>query len=114
MDGSLLYELLNRQGVNLLALSRATGVNRSSLRAVQTGDSKPENMTIGNFIRLAHYFGMSADELYTGHPYTPPSSIDTRYSALEPEGRALVRIALEAAEARQSEKDALATVVSGA
>lgn len=101
-----LRKLLEMRGMTAAGLSRVAGVPKTTVYGILNGNIKPENVTVSNFLALAHALGVTADELYDGKPYTPPSSVDRRYSSLDREGRALVDIALDAAEARSTLKDA--------
>lgn len=110
----LLRLLLNEPKTNMLEIARQTGVNKSTLSKIKNGESRIENITAGNFVALAHYFGMSADELYTGKPYTPPSSIDKRFMALDLDGKRRVLEAIEFAEYKQVGKTQKSAAVQGA
>lgn len=98
-------DIFNERDINIAAFGREIGISSATLYSIRNNKTM-DNVGIGNFLAIAHGLGMSADELYTGKPFVPPTSIDRRYTALDRDGRALVDIALDAAEARQSEKEA--------
>ena len=105
--------LLKRRRMTAAELSRISGVPKTTVYGMLQGRIKAGNVTVSNFIAIAHALGITADEFYTGEPFRA-SMIERRYGSLDPSGRALVDIALEAAEARQIEKDAVAGIVPGA
>ena len=111
---TVIYNKLKSKGMSVEEFAEQVGIARSTMYRIVQGKTDPEEMSVSRFLAIAHGLGISGEELLTGRPYEPPSAIERRYRSLEPEGRALVRIALEAAEARQSEKESLAEIVSGA
>ena len=108
--GEYFGKLITANKMTAAELSRVSGVPENTVYGLRKGTINPANVTDSNFIALAHALGMTAEELYTGKPTRSPG-IDGRYSRLDAGGRALVDVALEAAEARQAEKEA---VVQGA
>lgn len=105
-NGEEIRERAERRGMTVYALSKMSGVPKSNLYRIINGETQFGNVPVRQFVGIAHALGISADELYTGKPYAAAPSIDRRYRALDAEGRTLVDIALDAAEARQSEKEA--------
>lgn len=55
---------LNDYGMSVADLSRESGVPYTTLNAMVTGSSKVDNMGITRFLRVAHVFGLTAEQLY--------------------------------------------------
>jgi len=55
---------LNDYGMSVADLSRESGVPYTTLNAMVTGSSKVDNMGITRFLKVAHVFGMTAEQLY--------------------------------------------------
>jgi len=55
---------LNDYGMSVADLSRESGVPYTTLNAMVTGSSKVDNMGITRFLKVAHVFGLTAEQLY--------------------------------------------------
>lgn len=55
---------LNDYGMSVADLSRESGVPYTTLNAMVTGSSKVDNMGITRFLKVAHVFGLTGEQLY--------------------------------------------------
>lgn len=72
-------KLMDERGLKPFPFAKSIGVPSSTMTSIYKGKVKFDNITIGNFIKIAHGLGMTAEELYYGdehkvrkHNYSDP------------------------------------------
>ena len=78
MEGDLkvperIFNLLKERGVTATELSRATGINASTLTQWKKGLQKPSTEAV---IKIADYFGVTTDYLLTGRETREEEAMD--------------------------------------
>jgi transcriptional regulator with XRE-family HTH domain len=63
-----IFALMEREGINAVELGKATGVSNKTISAWKNGGKEPSANSI---IKIAEYFGVTADYLLTGKEYAP-------------------------------------------
>ena len=61
--GTVISELFEESGMSVQAFADKTGLKYGTAYDIAKGVSKVENIGAGAFVRIAHAFGMTADEL---------------------------------------------------
>ena len=97
-------EMLAR-GLNPQDIADISGVSYSVATRIANGVAAVENMPVTNFIKIAHAFGMTADELYFGErrEYEDPTKagLNAAYDKLDEHGRTLLADVAESMSANQ-------------
>lgn len=78
-NSNRIARLMDERGLKPFPFAKSIGVPSSTMTSIYKGKVKFDNITIGNFIKIAHGLGMTADELYYGsshkektHTYSDP------------------------------------------
>ena len=66
--GTVISELFDESGMSVQAFADAAGLKYGTAYDIARGVSKVENIGAGAFIRIAHVFGKTADELLSDIP----------------------------------------------
>ena len=70
--GTVISELFDESGMTVKEFSQKTGLKYGTAYDIARGVSKIENIGAGAFVRIAHVFGKTADELFDDIPFEEP------------------------------------------
>ena len=84
-----LKRLLEESGMSVSEFARRTGIQQSTLHRIVNGQVNAASVTVGNFMRIAHGLGLSAEELYYDEVLGGREKrlIDTVYAMTGQDGR---------------------------
>ena len=68
--------LFTTSGMSIREFSNKTGIKYNTARDIVNGVTKVENIGAGSFVKIAHVFDMSADELLSRATSTTYSIVD--------------------------------------
>ena len=71
--GTVISELFDESGMSVQAFADKAGLKYGTAYDIAKGISKVENIGAGAFVRIAHVFGKTADELLSDIPQPEPS-----------------------------------------
>ena len=71
--GTVISELFEESGMSVQAFADKAGLKYGTAYDIAKGVSKVENIGAGAFVRIAHVFGKTADELLSDIPQLEPS-----------------------------------------
>ena len=66
--GTVISELFDESGMSVQAFADKAGLKYGTAYDIARGISKVENIGAGAFVRIAHVFGKTADELFSDMP----------------------------------------------
>lgn len=69
--GTVISELFDESGMSVQAFADKAGLKYGTAYDIAKGVSKVENIGAGAFVRIAHVFGKTADELLSDIPAEP-------------------------------------------
>ena len=81
--GTVISELFEESGMSVQAFADKAQLKYGTAYDIAKGISKVENIGAGAFVRIAHVFGMTADELIDGVPDPEQSLTDDEQELLE-------------------------------
>ena len=64
MKENRIRRLFDERTINVYAFAKRNGITPTTLYSILDGSTKAENVGVGNWMKIAHGLGMTADELY--------------------------------------------------
>lgn len=58
--------IMDERGLRPTPFARSVGVKTSTMFSIYRGQVQMKNIAVGNFLKIAHGLGMTAEELYYG------------------------------------------------
>lgn len=93
--------LMDERGLKPFPFAKSIGVKSSTMTSIYKGKVTFEKISIGNFLKIAHGLGMTAEQLYYGEDMSEDGM--DRASSLAPDEREIVD-GYRAADERQRER----------
>jgi transcriptional regulator with XRE-family HTH domain len=89
MGSTKIKLLISESGMSIAGFARKVGVPQPTLHRIANGEVSYDSMSVGNFMKIAHGLGLSAEELYYDEPHhvEDKREIDVVYNSTTRAGR---------------------------